>query len=345
MLSRGKSDDAQGAPPSLSVVIPVFNEEDWIERSITALRAALANARWSAEIIVVNDGSTDETPKRLSELAQRMDLTVINQENRGRFAARRRGIESAVGDWVLLIDGRVLVDAQALVYLRYQLGGHPDRRVWNGHIHVASVGGPYGDFWAGLVAVAWRRYFANPRFVSFGVQEFDMFPKGTGFFAAPRGLLVAAGDSFSSLFGDVRFASDDTRMLRWIAQQEEIHIAPEFSAVYISRDSLSRFARHAYFRGTTFVDGYLDSPGPARRAAAAAVGLGALGLALLTRRPRAAGVLGIASVVGAGAAVRRCGGSAAQARAVAGLLPVFAVCFGSGVVRGLGLAVRRTLRR
>jgi hypothetical protein len=336
--------DAPADPPRLSVVVPVFNEQEWIGRSLKALRAALDNACWPAQVVVVDDGSTDDTPARLATLAGPLGLTVVRQNNQGRFAARCTGLDAARGDQVLLLDSRVVVSPDAVSYLREQLTAHHGRRVWNGHIDVAPDNGRYGAFWAGLVAVAWRRYFANPRFVSFGAAEFDAFPKGTGFFSAPLPLLRAAVGAFSSLFADARFASDDTRMLRWIAEREAIHLSPHFRATYHSRGSLKKFVRHARFRGTTFVDGYLDAPGPVRRAAAVGAAAGVAGLGLVARQPRAGLVLVMAASAGAGLVVRRCGGSPAQARAVAELLPLFAACFGCGVLRGLAMAVPASVR-
>src|SRR5689334_12637249 len=94
--------------PSLSVVIPVFNEENWITRCVDALVASAAHANWPAEVIVVDDGSTDGTGQRLAELADRHGITVISQPNRGRFEARRAGLAKAGGQQVLLLDSRVI---------------------------------------------------------------------------------------------------------------------------------------------------------------------------------------------------------------------------------------------
>jgi hypothetical protein len=251
----------------------------------------------------------------------------------------------ASGERVLLLDSRVIVDPESLSFLRGQLSEHAERKVWNGHINVDSEHNPYAGFMAGLVKVPWRRYTANPRYLSFGPEEFDVFPKGTGFFCAPKGLLEGAASAFSSLFEDVRLASDDTRMLRWIVERERIHLAPEFSATYHGRESMRKFLDQAYFRGTTFVDSYLGSPGPARTGLFAALGVGVAGLGLLARRPRTAVALGTAGLGAGAGAVRRCGATPAEARAVAGLAPVFAACFGAGVLRGLYLALRARLRR
>lgn len=342
MTSRSKS---LPDVPSLSVVIPVYNEQDWIGRSVEALKTSLDRAGWQAEIVVVDDGSTDGTPKRLVELVQRFGVTVVSQENAGRFAARQAGIAAATGERVLLLDARVIIEPEAFSFLRDQFRDHPERKVWNGHINVSTDGNPYGGFWAGLVAVGWRRYMANPRLVSFGADEFDAYPKGTGFFCAPRELLLGAAQSFSSLFDDVKLASDDTRMLRWIAERENIHLTPDFAATYNSRDSFQKFVKHAYFRGTTFVDSYLDSPGPARNALFGAMGVGVVGLAIAAKFPKTALVLALLGSLGGGAVARKAGASKGQAQAVSKLLPVFAVSFGSGVVRGLVLAAKKALVR
>lgn len=341
MRSTGKSARTAGDLPFLSVVIPVFNEQEWVARAVEAAVRSLDSAGWPAELVVVDDGSTDSTPAILVELADRIpDLTVISQDNAGRFAARRAGVAAANGEYVLLLDARVLLDETSLAYVARQMRTDPQRQVWNGHIIVESPGGPYGYFWSGLVAVAWRKYFQNPRLTDFGYDEFDLYPKGTGLLLLPRGLMEKAAESFSSLFSEQRLASDDTRMLRWISAQERISLSPEFVAHYVSRDSFAKYLRHSYFRGTTFVDGYLDSPGVVRRNAGVASAVAVLGVALLAVRPRLALGILLSAQGGAALVVRKCGGSPAEARSVGMLLPVFAACFGSGVVRGLLLARR-----
>jgi glycosyltransferase involved in cell wall biosynthesis len=326
-------------------VIPVYNEQDWIERSVGALLASAEEAHWPIEVVVVDDGSTDATPSRLDELRERQGVTVLSQANSGRFEARRAGIAKASGEQILLLDSRVVVDIGSLTFLRDQLVDHPERTVWNGHVNVASENNPYAAFMAGLVKIPWRRYCADPRLMSFGIDQFDLFPKGTGFFSAPRGVLEAASDAFVSLFEDVRFASDDTGVLRWIAERHRIFLAPEFSATYHGRDSFKKFFAQSYFRGTTFVDSYLGSPGPARNGLFAAFGVGLLGLGVALRRPKTAVALAAAGSAAAGVAVTRFGATNAEAKAVARLAPVFGAGFGAGAVRGLVMALRARRNR
>lgn len=331
--------------PSLSVVIPVYNEQDWIERSVGAVAAAAEAAGWPAEIVVVDDGSTDATPARLDDLRERHGIVVVAQPNSGRFEARRAGLAKASGQQVLLLDSRVIVDTGSLAFFRDQLLAHPERTVWNGHINVASEDNPYAGFLAGMVKIPWRRYCANPRLMSFGIEEFDVFPKGTGFFSAPRQVLEEACDAFVSLFDDARYASDDTGVLRWIAERHRIFLAPELSATYHGRDSFKKFVAQSYFRGTTFVDSYLASPGPARNGLFAAFGVGLLGLAVAAKRPKTAVALAAAGSAAAGVAVTRFGATNAEAKAVAKLAPVFGAGFGAGAIRGLFLALRARSRR
>lgn len=339
MTSRSKSLDNL---PTLSIVIPVYNEQDWIGRSVGALRTALARAEWPAQIVVVDDGSTDETPKRLAELG---GVTVVSQTNSGRFAARLNGLQAADGELVFLVDSRVIVDEDAFRFLRDQLAEHPDRRVWTGHIDIDTKGNPYAGFMQGLVSVGWRRYTANPRLVSFGAGDFDAYPKGAGAFLAPRETLLRAAKSFESLFDDPRLASDDTRMLRSIAEEQRIWLAPGFAARYNSRDSLKKFVRHVYFRGTTFVDSYLDTPGPVRNAMFGAGVLGVVGLFVLAKFPKIGLLLGVTGWAAAGVVARRSGATRDQSFAVVRLLPLFAAVFGAGVVRGLALAAKKAVRK
>jgi hypothetical protein len=331
--------------PSLSVVIPVYNEQDWIERSVGALVASAQAASWSIEIVVVDDGSSDATPEKLLTLQKKHEIVVLSQLNGGRFAARGAGIAQASGDWVMLLDSRVILDVTSLTFLRGQLAEHPERAVWNGHIDVASEHNPYAGFMAGLVKIPWRRYCANPRFLSFGIEDFDLYPKGTTLFCARKELLEGSVRSFASLFEDIRLASDDTRMLRWIAERERIYIAPEFSAIYNGRESLKKFASQSFFRGTTYVDSYLASAGPARIAMFGALAVGMIGLGAAVKRPKSTLAAGVAGAVAAGAVVKKCGATNAEARAVTSLLPLFAGGFGAGLIRGLFLVLRAKLRR
>ena len=84
--------------PRISVVIPVYNGEAYLE---DALDSILAQSRLPDEIIVVNDGSTDRTTEILK---RRSDMIVIEQSNKGTGAARNLGIDHSCGDLLAFLD-------------------------------------------------------------------------------------------------------------------------------------------------------------------------------------------------------------------------------------------------
>ena len=92
------------ASESISVVIPLYNKEAEVER---ALLSVVEQSLAVGEIIVVNDGSTDNSEAVVKAFIERhpeVNIRVITQENRGVSAARNRGIEEARGEYVALLD-------------------------------------------------------------------------------------------------------------------------------------------------------------------------------------------------------------------------------------------------
>lgn len=84
--------------PRISVIIPVFNRERCVA---CAVRSVLDQEFSDFELIVVDDGSTDDTPRVLSAFPQ---IRVIRTENRGVSAARNLGVSHAKGDLIAFLD-------------------------------------------------------------------------------------------------------------------------------------------------------------------------------------------------------------------------------------------------
>jgi len=95
-----------GPSPDWSVVIPAFNEEDRLPRYLEEIRGFFESAPWSAEVIVADDGSTDGTPRLVTELARDWPALTLHSlpRNRGKGAAVREGILLARGQRVLFAD-------------------------------------------------------------------------------------------------------------------------------------------------------------------------------------------------------------------------------------------------
>ena len=92
----------------ISVVIPSFNNAPWLPQCLESL---LAQTYENLEIIVVDDGSSDDTPAVLEAFSHRSPkIVVLRQENSGVTAARLRGIAAATGDWIGFVDGDDVVE-------------------------------------------------------------------------------------------------------------------------------------------------------------------------------------------------------------------------------------------
>src|SRR6185437_1881324 len=91
-------------PALLSVVAPVYDEEELIEQFVARATAAVAD--YEFELVLVNDGSHDSTPEKLDRLAAADPrVRVIHlSRNFGHQAALTAGLEHAVGDVVAMID-------------------------------------------------------------------------------------------------------------------------------------------------------------------------------------------------------------------------------------------------
>lgn len=89
----------------LSVVIPAYNEEDGIEKAIMQTAGILAAANIKSEIIVVNDGSTDNTKKVCTNLKTKENFIFIDQQkNEGYTETIKKGIASASGEYICYLD-------------------------------------------------------------------------------------------------------------------------------------------------------------------------------------------------------------------------------------------------
>nr|WP_277351855.1 bifunctional polysaccharide deacetylase/glycosyltransferase family 2 protein [Arthrobacter sp. SF27] len=98
--------------PLVSVILPVFNEEPVILKTLQALK----NSDYTAmEVIAVNDGSTDNTLAVMNEFARDWPgLRVLTQANGGKSAASNFGIAMARGEIIVTLDGDTLFESQTV---------------------------------------------------------------------------------------------------------------------------------------------------------------------------------------------------------------------------------------
>lgn len=101
--------------PIVSIVVPVYNVEHYLEKCIASL---LAQDYQDIEIILVNDGSTDESGVICSLYASKDDrVKVVNKSNGGLSSARNAGIVTARGEFIMFVDSDDFVEHDIVSYL------------------------------------------------------------------------------------------------------------------------------------------------------------------------------------------------------------------------------------
>lgn len=99
----------------VSIVIPVYNVEHYVER---CLKSVMAQTYERIEIIVVDDGSTDSSGEICDKIAKHdTRITVYHKENGGLSDARNYGVEKATGEYITFIDSDDYVSADFIEYL------------------------------------------------------------------------------------------------------------------------------------------------------------------------------------------------------------------------------------
>lgn len=106
--------------PAVSVIIPIYNMEKYIRQ---CLDSVLGQTLQKIEVLCVNDGSTDRTPKILQDYAEKdQRVRVITQKNSGAGTARNRGLAEAKGETLSFLDADDFFEPDMLetAYLKWQ---------------------------------------------------------------------------------------------------------------------------------------------------------------------------------------------------------------------------------
>lgn len=102
----------------ISIIVPVYNAEKYIDQ---ALQSISRQSYQNLEILLIDDGSTDNSLSLCESLAKKDErIIVYHQENAGASAARNKGIELATGKYIMFVDGDDWIEANMLEVLYEQ---------------------------------------------------------------------------------------------------------------------------------------------------------------------------------------------------------------------------------
>lgn len=104
-MERRRANPTLFESAKLSIIVPVFNEAPQIVQNLNFLIAEVEASFKNFEIIVVSDGSTDETANKILNFSHPGFKPVVIERNSGKGNAVRAGFQQASGEYVLFIDG------------------------------------------------------------------------------------------------------------------------------------------------------------------------------------------------------------------------------------------------
>jgi hypothetical protein len=161
--------------PALSVVVPVHNGARFLHEAIASV---LAQAYPRIEIIVVDDGSTDEIEAAVRTLP--VDVRFIRQRNMGAAAARNRGFREASGELVAFLDVDDLWPERALDVMTTELRDHPELDAVHGHGQLFSR--EDGELrWLSHAGETFPYYIGAAVFRRRALEQVGLFDESLGF--------------------------------------------------------------------------------------------------------------------------------------------------------------------
>ena len=203
----------------VSILIPAYNAAPWIEETLTS---AISQTYPNKEIIVVDDGSSDNTLEIARAFSSKA-VNVITQPNKGAAAARNTALRAAQGSYVQFLDADDLLDPNKIAAQLYQVEG--------GHHSLA------------LLTCAWGRFFVYPERAKF-VADFlwrDLSPVDwliTKFtnnaFMIPAAWLVSRRlIEEAGPWNEDRSPDDDGEyMCRLVAASQSVRFVPQAKCYY-----------------------------------------------------------------------------------------------------------------
>ena len=221
-MSNAASGAIGGKPSDLpiSFVVPAYNEEALIASCLRAIVAEIARSRCAAEIIVVDNNSTDRTREIAASIP---GVAVVGEPQRGLVPARRAGCLAASGRLIANIDADTMVPPGWLDTVLAEFAGSPG---------LVALSGPFIHYDVSrrvriVVAVFYRFAFASYLLVRFVFRAGSMMQGGN--FVVLKTALAAA-DAFNP---DFSFFGEDTELARRLSKVGAVKFSfalPAFSS-------------------------------------------------------------------------------------------------------------------
>jgi len=234
----------------ISIVIPVYNGEETLKLCLDAIQALTIPVGMNAEVLLINDGSTDRTKEIASGYP---NVRIIDLEkNMGRVVARETGARKAEYDDLLFVDARVEVSKEILVKLS-ELNYSP---VIAGGLNDQKYKNDYETFFYLVRKKVYHPYYPQEKYSKeLYIDENNFFkaPKGTTCFFVKRELFLSSLPESKA-----KDTSDDTKIMHAIVFKNRTRIL-RHTEVAIKYHQRTETNIHSWIhhRGRIWADHYL----------------------------------------------------------------------------------------
>jgi glycosyltransferase involved in cell wall biosynthesis len=236
---------------SISLVIPTQNMASYLSSLLESFSAS-GCLSFIAEVIVVNDGSIDETASLLEQLQRDSEwghkLRVItNESSKGRFAARKQAALAAKSELVFFSDTRISIPKDLGPKLSTLLEKH---RFLMGVPIIDVSKSIFNLYWDRSHQWIFRKHFRDAKKGFFlNSENYEQYVKGTGMLIVEREVFLKSCESLGA--GDI--LADDTLVMFEIVKCNPIFVSDKFLFGWEPRQSWSEFLFRLFDRGPGFV--------------------------------------------------------------------------------------------
>ena len=123
--------------PTFSIVIPLFNKAPYVCKTVDSI---LSQTFDDFEIVIVDDGSTDNSAQIIEERYHLDKVRVVKKTNGGPSSARNRGVQEAIGEWIVFLDADDLLLPNALSIFSSLITEHTDINYFICNYYLATNG-------------------------------------------------------------------------------------------------------------------------------------------------------------------------------------------------------------
>lgn len=234
----------------LSVIIPIYNMGIFVKENYEALLKSGVRDL-VAEIIYVDDGSTDATVIAVNELKksdEKIQLVPLGS-NQGRFRARQKGAEAAKSPILLFLDARVFLPSEFARRLESALS---KSTFIQPQVHIDVERNVFCLYWQRSHEFFFRKHYEAMEIgpLDLNIDNYDMYLKGTTALVAPRDLFIRACENF----GNQNLLSDDTALMKVMVKEVPLRLDPSLWIDWLPRETWREFIWRLYDRGPGLVE-------------------------------------------------------------------------------------------